>query len=130
MVPGQYLLSALSAPCSNSSFRVIHEIERILTRGAHSPRREYDKSKIEQYKLGIQQILENLTTQSPSLNADNDTDGDTPRSLSVRVGSRDAATTSASESGRRCSHFHLFCCDGTLTTVRFCFNFGTQPLDA
>lgn len=76
------LTFAPSTPLPSNS-RIIYKVERTLRRGANVPRMEYDKSKIEKYKLEIQQILNTLDTPSSLLDGNSGIDKRAPRSLSV-----------------------------------------------
>ena len=89
------LALVLSTPTSNP--RVIRETERVLRRGASMPVIEYNKGKIEGYKLEVQGILITLGAPRSLLDENLPIDECAPLLAPVDLHSHDTTTTSASE---------------------------------
>jgi hypothetical protein len=79
-------------PYSNNNSRTTRDIERVLRAGASMPGIQYDKSKIEEYKRKIEQMLGALSTPRSSLVRESGEDQRAPEL--VDVDSRENVTTS------------------------------------
>lgn len=94
------MLPAASLPCN---FRIFSEAARTLRRGANIPRKEYERGKIDEYKLEIQKILDTLNAPTSSSPKGSDAASDERVTQSLLTDFRDiTTTTSGSEIGKTC----------------------------
>ena len=96
--PHPYIISGSRATC---------DIERIIRTGASRSGIQYDKGKIEERKLEIEQMLNALSTHRSSLVGERSVDHRAPQSIDVD--SRSNAVTSVSHSGRSWSQLQRSC---------------------
>ena len=89
-------------PYSTSNSRATCEIERVLRTG-----NQYDKGKIEEHKLEIEQMFNALSTPRSPLVGENGVDQRVPQSMDIESGEN--AATSVSHSGRSWPRLHRSC---------------------